>query len=107
MNSDRPPGTGIATPPFFFYFLVQPMEGVVREGSRIEGLDSLRRYVKSKNASLRREKAGKKGDDCSLVQSVFRIRPSSPFESRFPFFPSSSSSSPSLGRIRFADPFDG
>lgn len=84
---------------FFFHFLAQPMEGVVREGSRVEGLDSLRRYVKSKNASLRRGTIV----PWSNPSSGSVLRPLSSRDSLF--FPSFSSSSP--GRNRFADPFDG
>lgn len=111
MNSDRSPGTGdplLLPLLFFFYFLAQPMEGVVREkrGRRIRLVTT--RYVKPKNASLRREKAGKKG--VRLFLGPIRLPDPSfvPFRVEIPFFfPSSSSFSSFLGRIRFADPFDG
>lgn len=71
---------------FFFYFLAQPMEGVVREkrGRRIRLVTT--RYVKPKNASLRREKAGKKG--VRLFLGPIRLPDPSfvPFRVEIPFF---------------------
>lgn len=71
---------------FFFYFLAQPMEGVVREkrGRRIRLVTTW--YVKPKNASLRREKAGKKG--VRLFLGPIRLPDPSfvPFRVEIPFF---------------------
>lgn len=109
MNSDRSPGTApLLLPLLFFFIFLRNQWRVSSERRGVEGLDSLRRYVKPKNASLRREKAGKKG--VRLFLGPIRLPDPSfvPFRVEIPFFfPSSSSFSSFLGRIRFADPLDG
>lgn len=87
MNSDRSPGTASSSPPspFFFIFLRNQWR-VSSERRGVEGLDSLRRYVKPKNASLGREKAGKKG--VRLFLGPIRLPDPSfvPFRVEIPFF---------------------
>lgn len=110
MNSDRSPGTGSSSPPspFFFIFLRNQWR-VSSERRGVEGLDSLRRYVKPKNASLRREKAGKKG--VRLFLGPIRLPDPSfvPFRVEIPFFslpPSPPSSEEFASLIHWTDKWE-
>lgn len=87
MNSDRSPGTApLLLPLLFFFIFLRNQWRVSSERRGVEGLDSLRRYVKPKNASLRREKAGKKG--VRLFLGPIRLPDPSfvPFRVEIPFF---------------------
>lgn len=94
---------------FFFFIFLRNQWRVSSERRGVEGLDSLRRYVKPKNASLRREKAGKKG--VRLFLGPIRLPDPSfvPFRVEIPFFslpPSPPSSEEFASLIHWTDKWE-